>query len=120
KLIANVLWTRDYCILLETFWARHRQSYRTPSRLGFLDTLVRQYARGQISRYGSFLTLDALGLKDFPTDLSLLEQSGRGKTAEVRMLTFNGDPVAGLFQVSSTATSHCFIHVLDNRGTVIE
>ncbi|QXG29483.1 dermonecrotic toxin domain-containing protein [Pseudomonas viridiflava] len=120
KLIANVPWTRDYGILLETFWARHRQSYRTLSRLGFLDTLARQYARGQISRYGYFLTLDALGLKDFPTDLSLLEQSGRGETAEVRMLTFNGDPVAGLFQVSSTSTSHCFIHVLDNRGTVIE
>ncbi|WP_341539487.1 hypothetical protein, partial [Pseudomonas viridiflava] len=36
------------------------------------------------------------------------------------MLTFNGDPVAGLFQVSSTLASHCFIHVLENRGTIIE
>ncbi|WP_122419998.1 dermonecrotic toxin domain-containing protein [Pseudomonas viridiflava] len=120
NLIADAPWTRDYAVALETFWSRHTENYRVLSRLGFLDTLARQYARGQISRYGYFLTLDALGLKDFPTDLSLLEQRANGETVEVHMLTFNGDPVAGLFQVSSTLTSHCFIHVLDNRGTVIE
>ncbi|WP_164651576.1 dermonecrotic toxin domain-containing protein, partial [Pseudomonas viridiflava] len=55
KLISDALWTRDYVVALETFWSRHKESYRTLSRLGFLDTLARQYARGQISRYGYFL-----------------------------------------------------------------
>lgn len=119
-LILNATWTRDYTIALETFWSRHRATYRALSRLGFLDTLARQYARRQISRYGYFLTLDALGLNDFPTDISTLDQSARGKQAQVRMLTFNGKPVPGIFQVSSDNTSHCFIHVLGSKGPVVE
>ncbi|QHF04740.1 hypothetical protein N015_20950 [Pseudomonas asturiensis] len=120
KLIANAPWTRDYATALETFWSRHRATYRALSRLGFLDTLARQYARGQISRYGYFLTLDALGLNDFPSDASVLEQSGRGMQAQVRMLAFNGKRVPGIFQVSSNDTSHSFIHVPGSKGPVVE
>ncbi|WP_249583582.1 dermonecrotic toxin domain-containing protein [Pseudomonas viridiflava] len=118
--VTQALWSRDYTAELEAFWTRHHATFRLLSRLSFLDTLARQYARGQISRYGYFLTLDALGLKDFPTDVAALEERTRGETCEIHMLWLNDEQVPGIFQVRSNTTSHCFIHVLGSQNTVVE
>ncbi len=118
--VMQAWWSRDYAANLERFWNRHHATYRLLSRLSFLDTLARHYARGQISRYGYFLTLDALGLKDFPTDVAALEQRTRGETCEVHMLWIDDEQVPGIFQVRSNVTSHCFIHVLGSQRPVIE
>ncbi|MCD5984636.1 dermonecrotic toxin domain-containing protein [Pseudomonas sp. CDFA 610] len=110
----------DYSQVMKAFWGQHRQTFRALARLGLLDTVARQYARGQISRSGYFLTLDALGLKDFPTQSTALDQTERGTSTDVHMLCFDGELVPGIFQVRSKNTSHCFIHVLGKGGTVIE
>lgn len=88
--------------------------------MGFLDALAHQSLRGRISKAGYDLTLDALGLRTFPTHAAALEQTGRGTKTQVRMLSINGETVPGIFQVSSKNTSHCFIHLSGNRGEVIE
>ncbi|KPY80895.1 hypothetical protein ALO97_05290 [Pseudomonas syringae pv. tagetis] len=120
KWISEAHLDRDYSTALEVFRTRHAATFRTLSRLGFLDVLARQFLSGHISRAGYFLTLDALGLSDFPADVATLEQSGRGQKSEIRMLSLNGDTVQGIFQVRSKATSHCFIHILGAKGNVIE
>ncbi|KTB73877.1 MULTISPECIES: dermonecrotic toxin domain-containing protein [Pseudomonas] len=120
KWISETPLDRDYSMALEAFRTRHTVTCRTLSRLGFLDALAHRFFHGHISRDGYFLTLDALGLSDFPADVATLEQSGRGEKSEVRILSLNGETVPGIFQVRSKTTSHCFIHILSAKGNVIE
>lgn len=118
--IRNSAWPDDYHVVLTAFWARHRSTYRSLCKVGFLDGLARQLARKQISLAGFLLTLDALGLRKFPDSLSALEHHGRGQKTEVRSLSLDGEPIPGIFQIRSKNTSHCFIHVVGTRGPTIE
>jgi hypothetical protein len=118
--IRNAAWPNDYHAVLTGFWARHRSTYRSLCKLGFVDGLARQLARKQISLDGYLLTLDALGLRKFPHSLSALEHHGRGQKTEVRGLSLDGEPIPGIFQIRSKNTSHCFIHVVGTRGQTIE
>ncbi|WP_024647342.1 dermonecrotic toxin domain-containing protein [Pseudomonas syringae] len=120
KWISELPLDRDYSATIDAFRARHAATFRTLSRLSFLDTLTRKYAHRHISRDGYFLALDALGLSVFPADAEALEQSGRGEKSEVRVLSLGGETLPGIFQVRSKTTSHCFIHVLGAKGNVIE
>lgn len=118
--ISSAAWPDDYHVALAGFWARHRSTYRSLCKLGFLDGLARQLKRKQISHAGYLLTLDALGLRRFPDSLAALEYRGRGQKTEVRGLLLDGEPIPGIFQIRSESTSHCFIHVLGTRGQAIE
>ncbi|WP_024671900.1 dermonecrotic toxin domain-containing protein [Pseudomonas syringae] len=111
---------RDYSAALQAFRTRHEATWRTLSRLAFLDTLARQHTHRHISRDGYWLALDALGLSSLPLDTETLDTSGRGDKSEVRALSLNGEQVPGIFQVRSKTTSHCFIHILGAKGNVIE
>ncbi len=118
--ILETPWSTDYSAVFAAFWHRHRATYRLLSCVSLLDQLAHQHAMGHISRSGYSLTLDALGLRQFPSDIQALTPSLRGAMSEVRMLSINGQPVPGIFQVSSKATAHCFIHVLSVSGPVVE
>ncbi|MDO7927565.1 hypothetical protein Q6A51_12290 [Pseudomonas sp. KFB-139] len=119
-LIINAPWVDDYTSKVNAFWHKHETTYRALARLSFLDVLARKFARKKISRNGYYLTLDALGLKHFPADSQALEQTARGNSSEVRMLSVNAQLVPGIFQVRSLNTSHCFIHVLGDTATITE
>jgi hypothetical protein len=118
--ITEATWPVDYENLLDAFWRRQRNTYRTLSRLTFLDGLARQLARKRISKAGYRLALDAMGLSDFPDTLAGLEAGGRGERSEAWGLRLNGVWIPGVFQVRSKQTSHCFIHVAGAGGTVVE
>ncbi|MBX8484560.1 dermonecrotic toxin domain-containing protein [Pseudomonas cichorii] len=120
ELIINARWGDDYSDRVNRFWREHQTTYRSLARLSFLDVLARKFARKKISRNGYYLTLDALGFKHFPADSKALEQTTRGDSSEVRMLSLNGQLVPGIFQVRSLNTSHCFIHVLGDAATITE
>ncbi|OUM09228.1 hypothetical protein BW686_00605 [Pseudomonas syringae] len=120
KWIIETPWSSDYSAALNDFRNRHGETCRALSRLGLLDSLARQFARGRISRDGYVLTLDALGLSAFPVDAEALAHTGRGEKSEVRMLSLDGQRVPGIFQVRSKTTSHCFIHVLGAQRNAVE
>lgn len=120
KLIGELPLKRNYNAVLEAFRARHEATWRTLSRLAFLDNLARQLNHRHISRDGYWLARDAMGLDRSPVDTDTISMSGRGEKSEVRVLTLNGKQVPGIFQISSKTTSHCFIHILGAKGNVIE
>lgn len=120
RLITQAPWRADYETRFGGFWGLHRATYRTLSRLSFLDQLARQLTRKQISASGYRLALDALGLDAFPDSVSRLEHSGRGTLTEVWGLSVDGVPIPGVFQVRSKNTSHCFIHIVGTRDRVVE
>ncbi|GFM55231.1 hypothetical protein PSCICF_14090 [Pseudomonas cichorii] len=119
-LIINAPWIDDYTSRVNSFWSKHEATYRSLARLSFLDALAQKFARKRISRDCYYLTLNAMGFKDFPTDSRSLEQSTRGEGSQIHMLTINGQPVPGIFQVRSLNTSHCFIHLLGHGTAVSE
>ncbi|MCV4288871.1 hypothetical protein OH708_13215 [Pseudomonas capsici] len=119
-LIINAPWIDDYTSRVNSFWSKHEATYRSLARLSFLDALAQKFARKRISRDCYYLTLNALGFKDFPTDSRSLEQSTRGEGSQIHMLTINGQPVPGIFQVRSLNTSHCFIHLLGHGAAISE
>ncbi|RMO96397.1 hypothetical protein ALQ33_04759 [Pseudomonas syringae pv. philadelphi] len=110
----------DYSAALEAFQTRHKATWRSLSRLAFLDQLASRHTHRHISRDGYWLALDALGLSVFPVAPETLDKGGRGEKSEVRALSLNGEQVPGIFQVRSKTTSHCFIHLLGAKGKVIE
>lgn len=120
SLIRETAWPDDYRKALDTFWGRQRQTYRTLCRLSFLDGLSRQRARGRISNAAYSLTLDALGLSEFPVTVAALERAGRGQKTQVWGLMLDGEYVPGIFQVRSHNTSHCFIHVVGAQRKMVE
>ncbi|MCF5354881.1 hypothetical protein GIW06_27375, partial [Pseudomonas syringae] len=120
KLIGELPLKRNYHAVLEAFRARHEATWRTLSRLAFLDNLARQLNHRHISRDGYWLALDAMGLDRSPIDTDTISMSGRGEKSEVRILTLNGKRVPEIFQISSKTTSHCFIHILGAKGNVVE
>ncbi|MDF2642174.1 MAG: hypothetical protein K0R45_1446 [Pseudomonas sp.] len=119
RLIAQASWTDDYETALDAFWKRQRKTYRALCKLSFLDGLSRQLTRKRISHEGYLLSLNALGLREFPGAVAALEQSGRGDKTEVWGLLLGDECVPGIFQVRSRNTSHCFIHVVgaERRST---
>jgi hypothetical protein len=117
-LLRDSTWQADYDTCFQNFWHRHEKTYRALSKLAFLDQLARQLARKRISRDGYLLALDAMGLNSFPTSPACLTEVARGQLAELHMLSVNGNPVPGLFQLRSKNTSHCFIHVLGSKSVV--
>lgn len=116
NLIINAPWKRDYTTLMETFWARHRDTYRALAKLSFLDELARQHAEKLVSREGFILALDALGLEHFPTTELCLQLPMRGTRSTAYLLTINGQVLPDALQLRSNNTSHCFIH-LPGGGT---
>ncbi|MCD5995174.1 hypothetical protein KDX38_16165 [Pseudomonas sp. CDFA 602] len=120
KLILHSPWSNDYTAALESFWTRHRATYCTLWRLAFLDDLSRHYASTRITREGYLLSLNAMGLADFPSDAASTVDPALDVRAETRTLCVNGEQVPGLFQFRSRLTSHCFIHVLGAREKIIE
>ncbi|MCV4281303.1 dermonecrotic toxin domain-containing protein [Pseudomonas capsici] len=118
--IVDAPWIDDYASKVDSFWNKHEATYRSLARLSFLDGLAQKFARKRISRNGYYLTLNALGFKDFPSDSRSLEQSTRGEGSQIHMLTINGQPVPGIFQVRSLNTSHCFIHLLGHGAAISE
>ena len=119
-LIIEAPWINDYASKVNSFWSKHEATYRSLARLSFLDGLAQKLARKKISRNGYYLTLDALGFKDFPADSQSLEQPTRGDSSQVHMLSINGQLVPGIFQVRSLNTSHCFIHLLGHGAATSE
>lgn len=120
EMIGKTTWPADYSQALAKFWTRQRETYRTLSKLGFLDGLARQLARKRVSHAGYMLTLDALGLRSFPETVADLERTGRGEMAEVWGLSLDDERIPGIFQVRSKNTSHCFIHVLGAQRETVE
>lgn len=120
NLIINSRWFLDYPALMESFWARHRGTYRALAKLSFLDKLARHYARKQITREGYELALDALGLEAFPDSAACLEISARGQRAVAHLLSINDQNLPDAFQIRSNNTSHCFIHMPGGRTPTVE
>lgn len=120
NLIINSRWFFDYSALMESFWARHRDTYRALAKLSFLDKLARQYARKQITREGYELALEALGLEAFPDSAACLEIPARGSRATAHLLSINEQDLPDAFQIRSNNTSHCFIHMPGGRNAPVE
>lgn len=120
KLISNARWSIEYPGLMENFWSKHRETYRSLVKLSLLDDLARQYAQRLITREGYALALDALGLDTFPTSDECLHVPNRGTRATVSMLSLNGQVLPLAVQVRSTTTSHCFIHLLGGQTAPVE
>lgn len=119
-LILNARLHIDYVARMQRFWRKHRDTYRALAKVSFLDTLARQYARKQIGREGYELTLDALGLKDFPTSAMALQATISGTRCAVSLLSVNDQLIPGAFQLKSRTTSHCFIHLPASRQAPVE
>lgn len=120
NLIINSRWFLDYPALMESFWARHRETYRALAKLSFLDKLARQYARTEITREGYELALDALGLEALPDSGACLEIHARGLRATAHLLSINEQDLPDAFQIRSNNTSHCFIHMPGGRNAPVE
>lgn len=104
-------WLDDHEQQVNAFWQRHTGTWLDLARLSFLDDLARQRKRKTLSPAGLYLTLDALGYAQFPTDSLSLIPGKAGDKAEVRLLYIDGEVVPGLFQIRSRLNSHCFIHL---------
>ncbi|HEX8596426.1 MAG TPA: DUF6543 domain-containing protein [Pseudomonas sp.] len=120
KMVMDAQWAEDYTDLIAAFWAKHDTTYRALAKLSFLHDLQAHYTQKKISREGYFLTLNALGLKAFPTDPGCLEQTATGTNSSVCLLSLNGQPIPTALQVRSHSTSHCFIHTLGRQAQPVE
>lgn len=118
--IKSAHWEREYCTLLEEFWATHEATYCVLARLAFVDGLSRQYVKRTITLEGYTLALDMLGLDRFPTSLASLQHPVSGERTLISLLSINGRTVPGIFQLKSRVTNHCFIHVLGETPTTVE
>ena len=120
ELVINARWAFDYPALLESFWDKHRDTYRALAKLSFLDELARQYEHRKISREGYQLALEALGLEAFPDSGLCLQLAVRGSWSTASMLMISDQLVPDAFQLRSKNTSHCFIHLPGGRTTPVE
>lgn len=113
-------WFHDYGQQLQSFWQRHTDTWLNLARLSFLDGLARQRKRNVLSKAGLYLTLDALGYPQLPTDSQALKPGDPGDKAEVRLLYIDDEVVPGLFQIRSRLNSHCFIHLPGTAKSAFE
>jgi hypothetical protein len=120
ELIIQARWPFDYPAMMESFWNKHRGTYRALAKLSFLDELARQYERKQITREGYELALEALGLEAFPESGLCLHLATRGSWSTASMLSIDDQLVPEAFQLRSKNTSHCFIHLPGGRAAPVE
>jgi hypothetical protein len=120
NLITSARWTFDYPALMESFWSKHRDTYRALAKLSFLDELARHYAHKRINREGYQLALDALGLETFPESGRCLQVAMRGLRSTACMLSISEQAIPDAFQLRSKNTSHCFIHLPGGRTAPVE
>jgi hypothetical protein len=118
--LVNVRWVAEYDARVRNFWHRHEQTWQMLARLSFLDGLARQYKRGQISRDGYALGLDALGLDGLPRHLAELKTHTPNHRSIVHALMLGDEPIPGVFHLKSGVTGHCFIHVSGSRPFCVE
>ncbi|WP_295473764.1 DUF6543 domain-containing protein [uncultured Pseudomonas sp.] len=108
--IIKLDWQGEQQRRLEAFWKAHTATWRELARLALLDELERHRRRRRISHDGHRLTLDAMGYRQLPEDLTAFQRRGQPERSQLWLLYLEDEAVPGLFQVRSHNTSHCFIH----------